>query len=241
MVLSEQQLDRLAVPLREPVREYASRLAALMPDHLLAVVVYGSAAANTFITGRHAVRNAAVLRSIDLDGLRRLGTIGPKFGRLGIAAPMVMTGESIASSLDTFPLELLEIEQQHFTVWGNEFFTGLAFQREHVRLQCERELKVVQIALRQGLLAAGDDDRLLGALGSDWSEPLLRIVRGMLWLKGRTAGLTAFKAVEEAEKLFELKLPGVLAALDHANTAGWNKFVLLHTDVQALGQLADGL
>ena len=75
-----------------------------------------------------------------------------------------MTPDYIRSSVDTFPLELIEIQQMHLTLFSEVSFDELTFQDGHVRLQCERELKALLIGLRQVLLASAGEEKFIGVL-----------------------------------------------------------------------------
>ena len=91
-----------------------------------------------------------------------------------MAAPTVFTPAYLARSVDTFPLEFIEIQQQHVTVLGEDHFAPLVFEPAHVRLQCERELKVLEIGLQQGILVSQGRSESLKWLGDDVAERLLR-------------------------------------------------------------------
>src|SRR4029078_1934796 len=118
-----------------------------------------------------------VLETIQLEALRQLAIAGPEFGRHQIAAPVAMTPKYLDDSRDTFPLELLEIQQAHCTLFGPEFFASLEFRWAEARLQCERELKVILIGMHQRLLSAAGDVKRLQSTQAVLGESLLRISR----------------------------------------------------------------
>jgi hypothetical protein len=130
-----------------PMARYAERIKDLAGVNAHGLLLFGSALAPGAL--RRPVDNLLLLAQDDLDLLRKLAGHGRTLIKDGIAAPLVMTSASIASSRDSFPLELLDISQYHAVVFGEDPFLDLVFEREHVRLQCERELKTVAIALRQ--------------------------------------------------------------------------------------------
>ena len=153
---NEAALERVSGPMRQPLEQYTQLVKELAGENARALTLFGAIAAGVFDPNRHTVRNVLVLERVDLSFLRRLGEHGVKLGKARIAAPLIMTPGYVKASLDTFPLELLEIKQNHVTVFGDDYFDDLAFDDAHVRLQCERELKAILIGLRQGLLAAAD-------------------------------------------------------------------------------------
>jgi hypothetical protein len=235
------QLEGLTADLRRPVRRFADWLAATCADQLLSLAMYGPVVSGDWPAGKRLARSAMVLRAIDLELLRRLALEGSQFEPDRLAPPIVLTPESIEHSRDTFALELLEIQQGRFVVLGDDHFASLTFDRDHVRLQCERELRVIAVAMRQGLLASGGGDERLGALSTDLTHSLLRVLGGLVWLEGAPHPGRVFSLVAEVEKLSGQALSGVYSALDRSDTAGWHKFRRLYADIEALEKFADGL
>ena len=232
-------LERIVESLREPVRNYAEFLRETAGTNARALTLFGSIAAGSYDLKRHAVRNVFVLDKIDLSMIRRLAEHGVKLGKAHIAAPLIMTPDYIKSSLDTFPLEFIEIKQQHMTLFGEDYFEPLDFDNAHVRLQCERDLKVILIGLRQGMLAATGREKFINALEAEAGEGLMRTLRGMLWLKNQREAKPSGEVVVEIEKLADCKLPGLRAALDPSAPHGWTAFEKLYYEVEGLGKVVD--
>ena len=109
----------------------------------------------------------------------------------------------------------------------------------HVRLQCERELKVIEIHLQRGLLAAAGDERALARLGHHLGHTLVRMLRGLAWLGGDRQVRSAYGQIDAAEAQLGRELPGVRRLLDDSVGFGWEAFSLLHADVQILRETAD--
>lgn len=239
MTDAPQSLDRVVPLMREPLRDYVRLVRELGGSNALALTLFGAAATDSFDPSRQTARSVLIVESVDLSTLKRLAEHGAKLGKAHIAAPLVMTAEYIAESLDTFPLELIEIMQKHITLFGDDRFTDLKFEDTHVRHQCERELKVILIGLRQGLLAAAGREKFIGALEVDVAEGLLRTLRGLLWLKGTKEAKPAAEVVTDVEKITDRKLGGVRLAMDPSAHHGWSEFESLYRDVEALGKLAD--
>lgn len=234
-------LERVAEPFRDSIKEYADLVRSVAGAKVQALTLFGAIVAGTFDPNRHTIRSVLVLEAIDLSILRRLAEYGAKLGKARISAPLVMTPDYIRASLDTFPLEMLDIQQQHLTVFGDDCFEHLVFEAGHLRLQCERELKVILIGLRQGLLAAVGREKIIGALEVDAAEGLIRTLRGFLWLKGVKEPRPAVQVVAQVEKIIDRKLPGLQTALDSTAPHGWAQFESLYRDVETLGEIVNAL
>ncbi|HEY5311985.1 MAG TPA: hypothetical protein VIK18_05675, partial [Pirellulales bacterium] len=203
-------LSALPANLQAAVRAYAARVCQVAGQRALNLSLLGAAAAGTLVPGRHLAHNALVLEAIELDLLRQLARELPQFQ--GIAPPLVFTPAYIRDSIDTFPLEFLEIQQQHVTVFGDDCFQPLVFEAKFVRLQCERELKSMVLALRQAVLSSAGDQRLLGQ-HPHAADGLLRVLRGLLWLKDLRDPLPVTRVVDEIQRIMARPLNGVRALL----------------------------
>lgn len=231
--------DGIPESMQDPIRCYARRVKELGGTNTLALTFFGAIAAGTFDARRHTARNVLVLGTIDLPMLRQLAKDGSKWGKHSIAAPLIMTPDYITSSLDTFPLELLEIHQRHLTIFGLDYFESLSFNDTHIRLQCERELKTLLIGMRQALLASAGRETALGMIESDVVERLMRTLRGLLWLHGYKEGLPALHTIERLEHATQQAFPGIRQALDPDARRGWDAFQALYQDIDALRTIVD--
>jgi hypothetical protein len=234
-------LSQAAESMRPALREYAALVQQSAGSGLSGLTVYGEVLDAGFEPSRGAMASALVLERMDLNLLRHLAEQGPKLGRKHIAAPFITTPDYIKGSLDTFPLEFLEISQRHATLCGRDHFETLEFSPQYVRLQCEREFKRVLIRLRQGLLAAAGREAVLGHLRWDIGLHLLRTLAGLLWLKGLTKHLPREQILAESEKLLGSPLAGVRAAVLHHGEPDWVEFTALYNEVEKLAKVADGL
>ncbi|HNQ21870.1 MAG TPA: hypothetical protein PKK06_02125 [Phycisphaerae bacterium] len=236
-----EELSGIAAPARVAVRAWLGMVHEVAGNHALAVTVFGPAVGGPFDAECDGVQSVLVLDRVDLGLLRRLAECGPRMGKLGVVAPLIMTPAYIRASLDTFPLEFIEIQAQHVTPLGPDYFADLAFEDADVRLQCERELKSVLISMRQGLLAAAGRPQFIGPLSAQISQRVLRTLRGLLWLRRTREALPAAAVLEAVETLTQRKLPGLRrgtlpATHEHP---GWNDFDQLYRDIETLGELAD--
>jgi hypothetical protein len=229
--------QRFTVPLRSLIEQFAERM-QLVAGPSIGLTIFGPAVTGSIRSGTR-IESVLLLESIDLTMLRRLASAGAQSHAEHFAPPLVMTRPSLLSSRDTFPLELLAIQQQHVTVLGDDVFDGLTFEPRDMRLECERELRTMLLAMRQALLVSGGDETSLDALQRHAEMGLLRILRGLLWLKGQKHAPMPEQTLIEMEALARRPLLGVRAAIEHGGGRGWQHFRLLYDDLDALGNLTD--
>ncbi len=232
-------LDSLSDALREPIRRYSQRLQEVTGPNALGLTFYGAVAAGHFNPARHVIHNVLVLDTVDLELLKRLASELPSSPATRIAAPLVLTPTYIRASLDTFPLELIEIQQQHRTIFGEDHFESLVFESVHVRLHCERELKTMLLAMRQVLLLSEGSDKKIAELTQHAGDGILRTLRGLLWLKGHTSAIPSGRAIQMLEETISRPLPGVRDLLNEQSSRDWSHFQKLYGELDALGSLSD--
>lgn len=232
-------LDRVPDTMRQPIESYAQNVRSLAGTNVLSLMLFGAIAAGTFDPRLHTACSVVVLQAIDLEFLRRLAKDGAKLGKARIHAPLIMTPEYIKASVDTFPLELIEIQQCRLCLFGPDYFTGLTFEDQHIRHQCERELKTILIGMRQALLASGGREKVLGEIERGVADQLMRTLRGLLWLHGQKTPTPASQVVGEIERAISKELPGIRGAIDERGRHAWQEFTRLYEEVDALRTVID--
>ena len=126
----------------------AAQLGEAIPQQLKCVVLYGSAAAGDFVPG---ASNYNLLLLIEPLTVTEQDAIGPTilaWSRAGHAPPLVFTPDGLTSSMDAFPIELLDIQQSRRILWGPDLLAQLQVHPEYLRLQIERELTGKLLSLR---------------------------------------------------------------------------------------------
>ncbi len=234
-------VTKLPVPWRGPVQEYVALLQALARERLLAVTLFGAAADAGRAVPPASIQSVVVLDRVPLEFVRELGAQGAALCRLGFQAPLLMTPEYIAASLDTFPIELLDIQQRHIPILGEDYFAPLRFDKANVRLQLERELKRQLLHIRQGLLASGGRDRVLADIYWAAAEHTLLLLRAVLWLHDKTIPAAAEEIVAATAEVCGVNLVGVPAASAKARNIDFSALQTLYDTVTVLANYVDGM
>jgi len=154
-------------------------------DNIHSITITGSALTDDFDPGKSDVNSVFVLDEMDFKFLEILAPLGKKYGKKRIAAPLIMTPEYIKNSLDVFPLEFLNIKLLHKTLFGEDLFDDLKIDPSDLRLQCERELKVRLIGLRQGYLSSSGDAKILTDLFINTISGYIPVFRGIILILGK--------------------------------------------------------
>ena len=151
--LDDKMMNLFKLFLNEALAEYQQ------PLH--SVYITGSLLTADFDSKLSDINSVFVLKQMDLQFLSMLAPLGKKYGKKGIAAPLIMTPAYIKSSLDVFPIEFLNMKLLHHTVLGEDVLRDIEIKRTDLRYQCERELKVKLIGLRQAYIRSAGDPKAL--------------------------------------------------------------------------------
>lgn len=170
-------------------------------DNIHSITITGSALTDDFDPKKSDVNSVFVLDEMDLKFLEILAPLGKKYGKKRIAAPLIMTPEYIKDSLDVFPLEFLNIKLLHKTIFGEDLFQDLKIDPSDLRLQCERELKVRLIGLRQGYLSCSGDRKILTDMFIDSFSGYIPLFRGIIVLLGKEPPLTNHDVLTALEEV----------------------------------------
>lgn len=179
--MSELNLPR---KLGAKVSDFLIRLRDIYKEDLISVFVYGSAASGEF-TDKHSNLNLLViLRSLDLENLKKSSGLIKRYRHL---RPLFLSRDYIAQSLDVFPIEFLDLKENHCLLYGNDFLKDIDVDSRNLRFQCEQELKAKLINLKHLFLKLNRDKAELKALLFKSFTSILHILRNVLRLKGKDA------------------------------------------------------
>jgi len=154
-------------------------------DKINSIHITGSALTDDFNSSTSDINSIIVLNKMDLNFLEDFAPLGKKFGKKQVSSPLIMTPDYILSSLDVFPVEFLTIKMLHKTVFGDDIFNDLEINNSDLRYQCERELKVKLIEIRQGYLSSlGNRNFLANGFISSFSG-YIPLFRGIIVLLGK--------------------------------------------------------
>ena len=156
---------------------------SLYGDDLLSIILYGSATGKDFQPGKSDINLMVVLTEDGMDRLDRAFALVGKWRKKGVAVPLFLTEHYIKTSLDVFPIEYLNFQNNHVQVFGKEILKDLEFSPEFLRLQCEREIKGKLLLLREAFIETGGKGRALKRLMAEALPALLAIFKALLHLK----------------------------------------------------------
>jgi hypothetical protein len=145
----------------EKMNDFVKRVREAAGSNLESVILFGSAVSGDFHSGLSNLNLFCVLRDSSFASLQALAPVAKWWDRQKQPPPLCMTRKELQRSTDVFTIELLDMQQHHRVLFGEDVVQGLRISMHVHRVQVEYELREKLILLRQQiLLASGNDSRL---------------------------------------------------------------------------------
>jgi hypothetical protein len=186
------------------LRQFTADVVGLYGDQLLAVVLYGSAASDEYVRGKSNINCLILLKQVTPQQLKKCSGHLGKWHDDGMATPLFVDPAYVDLSVDVFPIEFLDMKQRYRLLHGQDFLRDLSVKPEHLRFQCEQELKGKMLKLRQMYLEGSGSEARLTSLLSKSIGTFMVFFRALLHLKQMPA---AHSAEQTLERLSRLGLP----------------------------------
>ena len=176
-------LEKLPPEVKRKIRPFVEALLALHGQNILSIFIYGSATGTNYIPKKSDINSGIVFHEIPFRTLNHSLKIVRQGMRQGISPPLFLTKEYIASSLDVFPIEFLEMKENHVLIYGEDFLSSLSIPEGYIRLFCEQQLKGTLIRTRQFYLQGGHQRAGIKHLLRSSLNSLIPIFRNLLRLQ----------------------------------------------------------
>ena len=190
-------MEELKIPsrIKNNIQLFIQKLKEIYKQDLISVILYGSAASGEFVDKHSNLNFLVVLTNTDLENLREASRLMTKFT---IFNPLFLTENYIASSTDIFPIEFLDMQENYFVLYGRDILKDINIDITNLRFQCEQELKVKLINLKQLYLRINKNKTALRSLLFKSFTSILHILRNVLRLKAK---LPAYKKEDILKEL----------------------------------------
>lgn len=210
---------------------------------LISIVLYGSGARGDYVPGKSDINFLIVLEEAALGRVRDAMPLVRKWHGRGVATPLFLSPREIAASLDTFPIEFLNMQAAYRVVAGRDVLGDPRFEAAHIRLQCERELKAKLLQLRERYLDTGGNRRQIEALIGESLPAFFSVFQAILALQGTPPEKERSRLLAETARVIgiDAELFSELAAI----RAGQKKLardeatLLMERYIGEVGRIAD--
>ncbi len=172
---------------------------------LISIFLYGSAAGPDYRPGKSDINFMIILSEKGSEHVDRAFGIIKKWRRKRVAIPLFLTEQYIRTSTDIFPVEYINFQQRNVLVFGKDFFKDMSFKKEHVRLQCEREIKGKLVLLQQAFVEAGGKSSRLKAVMCQSVTAFISIFHALLYLKNVKIPTKQRDVIQAVAETYDIK------------------------------------
>ena len=149
----------------QTIDEFVKRFREAGGENVESIILFGSAVSGNFHQGLSNLNLFCVLRSTSFEALCALTSAAKWWDKQKQPPPLCMTRQELERTVDVFTIELLDMQQHHRVLYGEDVVKDLRIPMDLHRVQVEYELREKLVLLRQHiLLAAENESRLLDLL-----------------------------------------------------------------------------
>jgi hypothetical protein len=196
------------------INEFVTRMQQGAGDNLQSVILYGSAANGEFHRDFSNVNLLCVLRETSFATLTSITPAVKWWSGQKHHPPLVLNREELERSTDVFSIELLDMQQRHRVLFGEDVLSGLQIPMHLHRAQVEYELREKLILLRGHFLLVGDSEGQLWDLMLRSLASFITLFRHTLIALGDAAQRSKRDAVQALSLRVQFDSSAFLQLLD---------------------------
>ncbi len=197
-------IEKLPLEVQNKFIPYLKTMMDIHKEHLISVFIYGSATGKNYIPKVSDINSVFVFKDLAFKSLTDSLKAVSKGISKKIAAPLFLTKEHIETSLDVFPIEFLDMKENHILLYGADILSALTIKEEHIRLFCEQQIKGKLIRIRQAYLEVGLKKKGMEALLKESLNSLIPIFRNLIRLKGKKPPIEKAEIIKQLCSEFDL-------------------------------------
>lgn len=212
MTTAERLIEGLPDDTQKLLQTYVKEVKGAFGEQLEGLLLYGSAVRGEFLPGRSNLNLLLLVSSYGSAVLKQYSALHRRWNKEQIVVPLFLTEEEVHMSAAVFPLEFLEIQEQHRVLSGRDPFIGFHVKTDQLREAVLQDLTSHVLRLRQRYVEGGGGDEatmILLPLSITSTLPLLRGVQRIL---GRPVLSHSEAVIADVAGQLKLDLQGLLDA-----------------------------
>jgi predicted nucleotidyltransferase len=187
----------------DKLQELVSRVHYACGDDLVSVVLYGSAARDDYHEQYSDVNVMVILRHLKPSIYPALaGVLNWWSHEEKLRPPTIMTLDEVRESADVFAIEMLDIQAEHKTLYGDDVVSAIPVPMNLHRVEVEHDLRTTLLRLRHHLLLTSDGDEELKAVMGKSVTSVVTLFRHALIALGENPPHAKAKVLEHAAEVF---------------------------------------
>ena len=156
-----------------------------------------------------------VLDNDSIENIVKAHHITKSIRKKGVEPPLVISPDYIANSLDSFPLEFLNIKTDYYNiVTERDIFANLSFEKNFVRLEAERELKSKILLIKMAVFDHYGNKKALQELIRVSLQSIEPVLKGVLFLLDKEIPAGHQELFVTADEATEFPIDSLLTAVN---------------------------
>ena len=205
---------KLSEALKKTINGFVESLKQTYGNDLISVALYGSAASGELVEAHSNINLLVVLKNTDLPTLDVSRKLVNKFSHDRVE-PLFLSHEYLLNSIDVFPIEFLDMKENHHCLYGQDVLKGIQIDLKNLRFQCEQELKSKLILLKQQYLKINlRDKNVLAKLLFKHVTSVTHLLRNLIRLRGKQPSYRKEEALKEVAVEFQVGTASFLRILE---------------------------
>ena len=213
MGTTERVIEGLPDEIQKLLQTYVKDVKGVFGEQLEGMLLYGSAVRGEFLPGRSNLNILLLVSSYDSAVLKKYGALHRHWSKEQIVVPLFLTEEELHTSAAVFPLEFLEIQEQHRVLGGRDPFIGFHVKTDRLRETVVQGVTSHLLRLRQRYVEGGGSDDATTILLPLSITSIVPLLRGVQRLLGRPVLSHSDAVIKDVAEQLKLDLQGLLDAL----------------------------
>ena len=210
--MTERLIEGLPDDTQKLLQTYVKEVKGVFGEQLEGMLLYGSAVRGEFLPGRSNLNILLLVSSYDSAVLKQYSAVHRQWSKEQIVVPLFLTEEELRTSAAVFPLEFLEIQEQHRVLGGRDPFIGFHVKPDWLREAVVQGLTSNLLRLRQRYVEGGGSDDATTILLPLSITSTLPLLRGVQRLLGRPVLSHSDSVIKDVAEQLKLDLQGLLDA-----------------------------
>jgi len=194
--------------------QLVEKLRQALPDDLISVVLYGSAAVGDHDEKFSDYNVLCVLKQLTPAQLGATESVFRWWRAQGNPSPLLLTRHEVETSTDCFAIEFHDIKEHHRILYGADVVSSLTIEQCFYRAQVEHDLRAKLLRLRQKAASVLSDKDALCRLLADSVSTFCVLFRHALILHSSDAPAKKREVIARAQERFGIDPAPFFALLD---------------------------
>ncbi len=201
-------------PVRQTLGRYLVQLRKRLDAQIEAVILYGSVVRGEYVEGHSNINLLMVLQECTLQNLHNCSQLTERWKKEGIIPPLLITESELRQSCDLFPIEYIEIKENHTLLEGKDPFLTLHIDERGLMQHCARELSGNLLRLRQRFIEGQGRPEAIPAVLTLSLMALLPALRAVCKMLGHPSGGKSIDFLRSLPSALQVEAPVFLEILE---------------------------